>query len=518
MLGLNLSLIRGTGPVTGPPPVITSTDTVSLAENIINALTLTADNGPVTWSITGGTDADKFTIAGGNTLRFISTPSYEDPTDVDEDNVYGVHVTATNAFGTDAMTINVTIGDSTEGNEGSWTVIAGNTNPGTGQLSITNATAGLTLPGNGQNGSNWYIKFFDTTKGGANSPDFVTAAPKGRILTITNITTDEEISYVVDAISYNTARYDLYVEPTATVTLFPGQSSLILTAGDVLRITITANQVTTVTYNATGGTWGLDNTGPNFNYNVSYSGVETDARTFFGLDATDLAVISPNLGGSSYAHYFVFKTQGFGFDTASGANLTYNAPISDPTINVTEQGTVGIAKTITLGSGGSHPNSVTVSNGIATLSAEFDEYGVVASTTANSGYTHIGSGVFTHETPGVRDAFSVSAGMGVIVSQNTGTDPAQEVTELVLSVSETPNGGTLELNALATINWDDTAEMIDTSLMANLSRLTTTTGSGTYIDPYVITDQTFIEKDDLTITANTLTYAGDPNFAATTPA
>lgn len=514
MLGLALSLIKSSGALTGPPPVITSSNAVNVNESTNVVLALTADNGPVTWSITGGVDSDKFTILTG-TLRFISAPSYENPTDSGENNVYVVQVTATNAFGTDSMTINVTVVDVVETNEGSWTVIAADTAPAAGQMSLYAASATTTLPGNGQNnGNNWNIRISKTTRGGITCPNFLTLAPQGRILTFTNLTTDQEITFVVYSVSSVADAYYIYFDPTTLVTLYPGQSDISCTAGDVFRIVIVAHQITTISYGATAGTWSLDNTGPTFDYNVTYNGIETDARTFFGLGSTDLAVISPNLGAPSYAHIFVFKSSGYSFDTVTDT-LTLSASVSGTSINTNVQGTSGIAKTITLGSAGNHPNSVTVDNLEAILSADFDEYGIVSGTTQNGGYNHVGNGVFVKDTPGLEPDFSVISGSGGIVSQNSGTDPAPEETSLVLA-AQTPNGGLVTLNSVADVNWNDAGANVEASLFDNMARVVVVTGAGTSGDPFIITDQVSEEKDDFVITNNTLTYDADPSLTVTT--
>ena len=85
-------------------PVITShgggaSASLSVAENTTAVTTVTAtdpDAGQtLSYSITGGADATKFTInASTGVLTFVTAPNFESPTDANADNVYLVQVTA----------------------------------------------------------------------------------------------------------------------------------------------------------------------------------------------------------------------------------------------------------------------------------------------------------------------------------------------------------------------------------------------------------------------------------------
>lgn len=81
------------------PPVFGILPSASVPENTQVVGTYTAedpDNTGITWSLTGGTDAAKFTInATTGELSFIVAPDYENPTDAGGDNTYLVRVTAT---------------------------------------------------------------------------------------------------------------------------------------------------------------------------------------------------------------------------------------------------------------------------------------------------------------------------------------------------------------------------------------------------------------------------------------
>jgi hypothetical protein len=91
-------------------PTITSSATVSVAENATLSHGLTADEAAI-WSITGGADSAKFELSG-STLRWAgnTTKNYEAPDDADANNAYVVQVTATDASNNASnQTITVTV-------------------------------------------------------------------------------------------------------------------------------------------------------------------------------------------------------------------------------------------------------------------------------------------------------------------------------------------------------------------------------------------------------------------------
>lgn len=103
-------LVRKTVVVDTTPPTITSSNSVSNAENSVLAHTLMA-NETVSWSIVGGADQSKFEIAT-STLRWLNnaTKDYEAPNDADLNNTYIVTVRATDVAGnTTDQTITVTV-------------------------------------------------------------------------------------------------------------------------------------------------------------------------------------------------------------------------------------------------------------------------------------------------------------------------------------------------------------------------------------------------------------------------
>ena len=101
------------------PPTITSngggdTAAVSVNENQVAVTTVEAadlDGDAITYSISGGADAARFSIVGSSgVLTFVSAPDRESPVDSDGDNVYVVEVTAEDGNeGTDSQTLSVTV-------------------------------------------------------------------------------------------------------------------------------------------------------------------------------------------------------------------------------------------------------------------------------------------------------------------------------------------------------------------------------------------------------------------------
>jgi hypothetical protein len=106
--------------VNNQSPVITSngggaTATVSVAEYTAAVTTLTATDADLptqtlTYSISGGADASKFTInSSTGVLSFVTVPNYEVPTDSGSNNVYNVTVRVSDGTLTDTQAIIVTI-------------------------------------------------------------------------------------------------------------------------------------------------------------------------------------------------------------------------------------------------------------------------------------------------------------------------------------------------------------------------------------------------------------------------
>lgn len=95
-----------TGPSGGPGAAASE---ITVKENQTGVTRLTA-NEPVTWSIVGGTEESRFTIAPDGTITFKMAPDYEGPTDSDRNNTYVLIVQARDADGNiSTQTITVTV-------------------------------------------------------------------------------------------------------------------------------------------------------------------------------------------------------------------------------------------------------------------------------------------------------------------------------------------------------------------------------------------------------------------------
>jgi hypothetical protein len=114
--GVNNSVVQNltvsVGDVNDNKPVITSTATPgTVLENTKDVVTLTSTDvdtvgGPVTYSVTGGADAAKFTVVNG-VLQFVTAPDYET-----QAHSYTVQVTANDgANNSVAQTLTVSVGD-----------------------------------------------------------------------------------------------------------------------------------------------------------------------------------------------------------------------------------------------------------------------------------------------------------------------------------------------------------------------------------------------------------------------
>lgn len=106
-------------------PVITSngggaTAAINVAENTTAVTTVVATDADataaITYSISGGADAAKFTInPATGVLSFVAAPDFEAPTDADTNNDYIVVVMASDGTNSDTQTITVTVTDVAEG-------------------------------------------------------------------------------------------------------------------------------------------------------------------------------------------------------------------------------------------------------------------------------------------------------------------------------------------------------------------------------------------------------------------
>ena len=98
------------------PPTIVSLMDIAIDENTKNVMTIVGedpDGDTLTYSISGGEDGSLFQIdSSTGELSFIEKPDFEDPKDVDKDNIYSVEVTVDDGNGnTASQSILVTVND-----------------------------------------------------------------------------------------------------------------------------------------------------------------------------------------------------------------------------------------------------------------------------------------------------------------------------------------------------------------------------------------------------------------------
>jgi hypothetical protein len=129
-----LSLLAGCGgggggggappPPPPPPPVnqapaFTSAPSVTVIENIgVNVYRAAAtdpEGSPVTFSISGGADAARFSITAAGELSFFTPPNFDLPTDGDLNNIYQVEIAASDGQVRSTRIVNVTVTNSKEG-------------------------------------------------------------------------------------------------------------------------------------------------------------------------------------------------------------------------------------------------------------------------------------------------------------------------------------------------------------------------------------------------------------------
>lgn len=110
----------GGGPPPGAnaPPVFTSLQTASVAENTAAAYQATAsdpDSNPLTFAIDGGADAALFSITAAGALRFNAAPDHDLPGDADGNNVYAVQLRVSDGQAAATQAVNITVTNSREG-------------------------------------------------------------------------------------------------------------------------------------------------------------------------------------------------------------------------------------------------------------------------------------------------------------------------------------------------------------------------------------------------------------------
>ena len=167
-------------------PVFSSGAAVSVVENtagdVYQAAATDADGDPLTFSITGGADAARFTLAASGALRFVAAPDFDMPGDADADNVYLVQLSVSDGSLSTPLTIQVTVTNSKEGIQVN-RIASGFTQP----------VALVAIPGD--------TKLLVAEKGGDIYQLDPATGTKTRFLTVNDVGTDGDRGIIAMAIS-----------------------------------------------------------------------------------------------------------------------------------------------------------------------------------------------------------------------------------------------------------------------------------------------------------------------------
>ena len=80
-------------------PVILTPSSIKFAEDIGTFQVLASDDQTLNFTITGGADQSKLSITTDGKLSFVSIPIFDNPTDVNTDNVYEIEITVSDGVG-----------------------------------------------------------------------------------------------------------------------------------------------------------------------------------------------------------------------------------------------------------------------------------------------------------------------------------------------------------------------------------------------------------------------------------
>jgi glucose/arabinose dehydrogenase len=105
-------------PAANTAPAFSSAAAPSVVENALLAYQATAtdaESNPVTFSISGGDDAARFTITADGKLSFVTLPNFDLPADSDANNVYKIQLRASDGAAASTLDLAITVINSTEG-------------------------------------------------------------------------------------------------------------------------------------------------------------------------------------------------------------------------------------------------------------------------------------------------------------------------------------------------------------------------------------------------------------------
>ena len=242
-------------------PMLAPTATKSVAENVIDVLTVMAtdeDAGTtLTYAITAGADSARFRIdQSTGDLTFKTTPDFETPGSADNDNVYEVIVTASDRTNSATQTITVTVTDVNEP-----PVIA----PQTFSIAENTAagtTVGTVVATDEDAGDNLIFSIISGNTNGNTSNAFAINASSGEITVAGTIDHETTPTYtltvqVSDGDLSATAAVPINVtnvNDNNPMITSPATASVVENTTELLTVTATdADAGTTLTYSIGGG-------------------------------------------------------------------------------------------------------------------------------------------------------------------------------------------------------------------------------------------------------------------------
>jgi Ca2+-binding RTX toxin-like protein len=254
---------------------------INVAENSTAVTTVTATDADagatLTYSVTGGADAAKFTInASTGELTFVSAPDFEAPTDAGGNNVYDVQVQVSDGTNTDTQDIAITV-----------TNVSGSYTGTAGADALMGSSEEDTIAGLGGDDTITGGAGADTSTGGAGADTFV-------IGVVSDLAAGETINGTAEAGTIDTLRLDAAgtydLSTFSTITNIDAIALNVNAAG--FNLTVADSQVSTADANGDGTQNDLQ-----IGAAVAMTnGVTIDASGLTGSNR--ITVVGTNLGGA----------------------------------------------------------------------------------------------------------------------------------------------------------------------------------------------------------------------------
>ena len=502
-------------------PVITSnggaaTAAVNVAENSTAVTTVTATDADagttLTYSISGGADADLFTINASGVLSFVSAPDFEAPTDAGANNVYDVQVQVSDGSLTDTQDIAVTVTNVVE--VGSPPVITSNGGGPTAAVSVAeNSTAVTTVTATDADAG---ATLTYSISGGADADQFTINATSG----VLSFVSAPDFEAPTDAGANNV--YDVQVQVS--------DGSLTDTQDIAVTVTNLNDNAPVITSNGGAATAAV---------NVAEN--STAVTTVTATDADAGTTLTYSISGGADADLFTINASGvlsfvsapdFEAPTDAGANNVYDVQVqvSDGSLTDTQDIAVTVTNVVEVGS----PPVITSNGGGPTAAVSVAENSTavttVTATDADAGAT------LTYSISGGADAdqFTINATSGVLsfVSAPDFEAPtdagANNVYDVQVQVSDGSLTDTQDI-AVTVTNLNDNAPVITSNggaatAAVNVAENSTAVTTVTATDADAGTTLTYsisggADADLFTINASgVLSFVSAPDFEAPTDA